>query len=89
MNDIQPGDVYEDFRFHPMLCVERNENKLYGLSLLNGSMNNQCMLINAEKISIETVVKIKAIGVDEYARNRMLNEGWLRPAKWAGKEKRV
>ena len=38
---IQPGDFYEDCRFHPMLCVSAHaDDDLVGISLVNGFMGS-------------------------------------------------
>src|SRR5262249_17048468 len=37
--DIQPGDIFEDCRYHPCLCYDIDEDgaAIFGISLIDGS----------------------------------------------------
>lgn len=44
--DIQPGDLFEDCRYHPCLCYDlgdADEDAVFGISLVDGS-TWQCSL---------------------------------------------
>lgn len=43
-NDIQPGDIYEDCAFHPVLCTHRNGDDVEGISLVDGSLPRTCSI---------------------------------------------
>ncbi len=37
INEISPGDIYEDSAYHPCLCVGIEGNEIWGISLIDGS----------------------------------------------------
>lgn len=37
--DITPGTIYEDCRYHPLVCIENREGDLTGVSMVDGSIS--------------------------------------------------
>ena len=36
--EIRPGDIYEDCRYHPMVCISNIEDNLTGVSMVTGAI---------------------------------------------------
>lgn len=65
---IQPGDYYEDCRYHPMLCVvaDHEEDELRGISLVLGGSLASCSPTHCgvRKLSFEEAVAIAHTGTN-------------------------
>lgn len=60
--DIQPGEIYEDCAFHPVLCTHNDGETVNGISLIDGTSPRSCDLVYCDviKLSIAEVIEIKA-----------------------------
>jgi hypothetical protein len=65
--EIIPGDLFEDCRYHPCLCIEGNSKEdpdgVYGISLVDGTPSG-CSIYHCglRKLSVEEVVEWKYHG---------------------------
>jgi hypothetical protein len=54
--NIQPGDLYEDCSYHPVVCVDitAKDDAISGMSLIDGSYPRNCGLIHCgvRKLSV-------------------------------------
>lgn len=48
LHRFQPGDIYEDCAFHPVLCigVDYDDDTIWGISLVDGSHPHNCSLVH-------------------------------------------
>ncbi len=61
--EIQPGDIYEDCAFHPVLCTYIDDgDEIGGISLIDASAPRACSLSGCGviKLSIADVVAARA-----------------------------
>lgn len=67
-NEIKIGDIYESCSFHPCLCVEIDEDNIYGISLVNGSYPMGCSIENCAVriLSVEEALKWKLFGPQDF-----------------------
>jgi hypothetical protein len=70
--ELLPGDLYEDCRYHPCVCIEANLiedlDGVYGISLINGSPSG-CSIAHCalRKLTIDEAVSWKRQGpTDEH-----------------------
>ena len=42
VDDLKPGDFYEDCAYHPCLCIGTDRGMVEGISLVDGSFPRQC-----------------------------------------------
>jgi hypothetical protein len=73
---LQPGDIYEDCAFHPVLCLEANykTDELWGISLVDGSYPRSCSLVHCgvKKLTPKEAWLIRTRGPsDKKARERI------------------
>lgn len=56
--DINPGDIYEDCAFHPVLCTHNDRGVLMGISLIDATTPRTCDLKHCGviKLSIDDVI---------------------------------
>ncbi|MCP4308373.1 MAG: hypothetical protein GY788_26535 [bacterium] len=63
-DSFQPGDLYEDCAFHPVLCVgvDEEEDEMWGISLIDGSQPRAVSPQHCGplRLTVEEVVAIKA-----------------------------
>lgn len=60
--DIQPGMIYEDCSFHPVLCTQVNtDDSVSGISLIDGSFPRTCSLTQCGivPLTIADVIEIR------------------------------
>lgn len=75
--ELLPGDLFEDCRYHPCLCIEANDPQdldgAYGISLIDGTPCG-CSIEHCglRKLSIEEAVHWKYHG----PRDRTVNDRW-------------
>jgi hypothetical protein len=64
---IEPGDYFEDCRYHPAVCVriDYDEDDIVGLSLVDGSPSG-CSLSHCgvRKLSFDEALAIKRLGLN-------------------------
>lgn len=82
---LAPGDIYEDCKFHPVVCVEVNydEDSISGVSMIDGSYPRSCSLrfCGVRKLSIAEAWEIRQRGpLDDEDRLRIANEKRWWPA---------
>jgi hypothetical protein len=67
--EINPGDIYEDCAFHPVLCTHNDGEVVMGISLIDASSPRTCDLKHCGviKLAIDHVLTARA----DWA-------GWLR-----------
>ncbi|MFY1618125.1 hypothetical protein [Micromonospora sp. WMMD736] len=55
--DINPGDIYEDCSFHPVLCTHNDGEVLMGISLIDATTPRTCDLKHCGviKLSLDDV----------------------------------
>lgn len=60
--DINPGDIYEDCSFHPVLCTHNDGEVVMGISLIDASSPRTCDLTycGVIKLSINDVITARA-----------------------------
>ncbi len=60
--DINPGDIYEDCSFHPVLCTHNDGEVLMGISLIDATAPRTCDLKHCGviKLSIDDVNAARA-----------------------------
>jgi len=60
--DINPGDIYEDCSFHPVLCTHNDGEVLMGISLIDATAPRTCDLEHCGviKLSIDDVNAARA-----------------------------
>lgn len=49
---INPGDIYEDCAFHPVLCTSRHEDEVSGISLIDATAPRSCSLTHCGVIKL-------------------------------------
>ena len=80
--DIQPGDIYEDCSYHPVLCthVEEDVEVLKGISLIDASAPRSCSLTHCGpvKLSIADVLEARR-DFDGYRRPRQAEDQGVEP----------
>ena len=69
MEQIQPGDFYEDSAYHPCVCVECSieKDEIWGISLIDGSYprSESLSLSGIRKLDIGQVWEWKTNGAPE------------------------
>jgi hypothetical protein len=60
-DDIQVGEIYEDCSYHPVLCTEKEDGVVGGISLIDGTMPRHCSTgcCGLVKLSLEEAVARK------------------------------
>ena len=58
--DIQPGDIYEDCAYHPVLCTHRDDDYIEGISLLDATAPHGCSLTHCGVVALSIVDVIAA-----------------------------
>jgi hypothetical protein len=60
--DINPGDIYEDCAFHPVLCTYNDGEVLTGISLIDATTPRACDLKHCGviKLAIADVIAARA-----------------------------
>jgi hypothetical protein len=60
--DINPGDIYEDCAFHPVLCTHNDGGSLMGISLIDATTPRSCDLNHCGviKLSVADVIAARA-----------------------------
>jgi hypothetical protein len=55
---IQPGDIYEDCSFHPVLCTFNDGDEIHGISLIDATTPRACSIgyCAVIKLSIDDVI---------------------------------
>ncbi len=59
---VEPGMIYEDCAFHPVLCTHvHDDDSISGISLIDGSAPRNCSLTHCgvELLTIDQVIQIK------------------------------
>ena len=69
---IKLGDIYEDCAYHPVLCLESDDDDIAGISLLDGSEPRSCSIKHCG------IRKMKSEEVAIRIRNK---EDWLNAEK--------
>jgi hypothetical protein len=64
--DVVPGDIYEDCRRHPMLCIAHDGDEVSGISLLDGSQQ-RCLISSCGIVRLEIAGVIDAIDAAQRA----------------------
>lgn len=71
-----PGDIYEDCAFHPVLCLEVNEEEdfIRGISLIDGTEPRECSLRHCgiRKLTLEEARQIKHQGPADPADRKLI-----------------
>jgi len=59
---IQPGDIYEDCSFHPVLCTSVDGDEIGGISLIDATAPRACSLSGCGviRLSIADVISARA-----------------------------
>jgi len=60
--DINPGDIYEDCAFHPVLCTHNDGEVVMGISLIDATSPRTCDLkhCGVVKLSVTDVIAARA-----------------------------
>jgi hypothetical protein len=60
--DINPGDIYEDCAFHPVLCTHNDGEVVTGISLIDATTPRTCDLkyCGVIKLAIDDVIAARA-----------------------------
>ena len=73
---VNPGEFYEDCRYHPMLCVEANyeDDELVGISLITGDVGScsptHCGVI---ELTVEQAIE-RRLGWNKFIEQSELTE---------------
>jgi len=61
---LLPGEIYEDCRFHPCVCITVDDNILTGISLIDGSYPHNCKIgrCKIRKLSLQEAMEWKKGG---------------------------
>jgi hypothetical protein len=72
LDDIAPGDIYEDCSYHPVLCTSRDGDEVQGISLIDGSRPRACSLTHCGVVKLEIAEVTDAVerARDEQGRPR-------------------
>jgi hypothetical protein len=68
--DLLPGDLFEDCRYHPCLCIEGNSpddvDGVYGISLVDGTPSG-CSISHCSlrKLTVDEAVRWKYYGPND------------------------
>ena len=79
--ELLPGELYEDCRFHPCLCIEGNSpddlDGVYGVSLVDGTPSG-CSISNCgiRKLTVEEAVHWKYHGPRDFVVDDHWWERW-------------
>jgi hypothetical protein len=49
---VNPGDIYEDCAFHPVLCTSSHDDELNGISLIDATAPRSCSLTHCGVIKL-------------------------------------
>lgn len=79
--DLEPGDIYEDCAYHPVLCIDVDyaEGDIWGISLIDGSQPRSCGILHCgvRKLTPAQAWNIKLNGPeDTEARDTIKNKWW-------------
>jgi hypothetical protein len=82
--DINPGDIYEDCAFHPVLCTRNDGGVLMGISLIDATTPRTCDLKHCGviRLSIDDVIAARADWPGYLARR----EAGPEPGRGLGKQ---
>ena len=60
--EIHVGDIYESCSFHPVLCTNKDDDGIWGISLIDGSLGHGCDLNNCgvRKLTVSEAMAHKA-----------------------------
>ena len=78
---LLPGDLFEDCRFHPCLCIEANTHDdldgVAGISLVDGTPCN-CSILNCglRKLTVEEAIQWKYHGPSDQVVEDRWWERW-------------
>jgi len=71
-DDINPGDIYEDCAYHPVLCTWRDGDEVAGISLIDGSRPRSCSLTHCGVVKLDLAAVDQAV---ERARRPQPDDG--------------
>ncbi len=78
--DMEPGDIYEDCAYHPVLCVEVDykNDAIWGISLIDGSHPRGCSVLHCgvRKLSVDEAWEIKRCGPSDPEFRQRAKDNW-------------
>ena len=78
--NLNPGDIYEDCSYHPVLCVsvDYDNDSIEGISLIDGTYPRCCSLLSCgvKKLSVEEAWKIKQFGPGDIEAKNYIKKKW-------------
>jgi hypothetical protein len=87
VDDLKPGDFYEDCAYHPCLCIGTDMGMVEGISLVDGSFPRQCGIpqCGVRKLTFEEAVIWRMHGPPDVPPEIEMTEAqkyWLKEEKY-------
>jgi hypothetical protein len=85
IDEIEPGDYYEDCAFHPCLCVSKSMGTVDGISLVDGSFPRNC---GVRKLTAAEAIRWRLFGPPDVPRELEMTDEqkyWLKDLDCARK----
>jgi hypothetical protein len=90
IDEIEPGDYYEDCAFHPCLCVSKGMGMVDGISLVDGSFPRNCGVpqCGVRKLTVEEAIRWRLFGPPDVPPELEMKDEqkyWLKELDYARK----